>query len=155
MFLYLIQHALAKSKDEDPQRGLTTTGISITRIVAQYFAKLTPSIAEIWYSNKPRSKQTAEIFAKALGAEKLLREHPGITPLDPVDNIAQQINMLKHNIIIVGHMPHLSRLSSLLLCKDAEAGIINFRNSGIVCLKKEKEQWQIAWIVQPQNLATL
>lgn len=153
MFLYLIQHALAKSKEEDPGRGLTPTGITITKIVAQYLAKLAPSVTEIWYSSKPRSKQTAEIFARALDAEKKLREYPGITPLDTVDDIAQQVNKLAKNIAIVGHLPHLGRLSSLLLCGDADANIIAFQNSGIVCLKKEENKWQIAWIIQPQNLA--
>jgi hypothetical protein len=46
-------------------------------------------------------------------------------------------------------MPHLDKLSSLLLAGDETAGIIQFRMGGVVCLEKE-EKWKLKWVLTPE-----
>jgi len=54
--------------------------------------------------------------------------------------------------MLVGHLPHLSRLSSLLLVGDPEKNIIAFRMAGIVCLRREEENWSVSWMIIPDLL---
>jgi phosphohistidine phosphatase len=53
----------------------------------------------------------------------------------------------------VGHLPHLSKLASLLLTKSDEKVSIGFKNSGIVCLQRDdSSNWLLSWSVTPEIL---
>ena len=53
--------------------------------------------------------------------------------------------------MLVGHLPYMSRLASLLLCGDSEKEIIKFRNAGIVNLiRDDLKVWSIGWILIPE-----
>ena len=55
--------------------------------------------------------------------------------------------------MIVGHLPHLSRLVGMLLTGNPENVVVMFRNAGIVCLSQQEEKWAIDWVMQPESLA--
>ena len=84
MYIYLIQHALAKTKEEDPERGITTEGREITEKIAEYFSSLNPEIHIIWQSGKKRAKETADIFAHTLGIDNRILKHSNLLPNNPV-----------------------------------------------------------------------
>ena len=63
MQVYLVQHGLAKSKDEDPERPLTAVGREEVERVARAAAAVAVRPAAILHSGKARAEQTAEIFA--------------------------------------------------------------------------------------------
>ena len=69
MKLFLIQHAQAKSKEEDPQRSLTDEGKANIKKVAEYVARTAPEVTEVWHSEKLRAKQTAQILAESTRVE--------------------------------------------------------------------------------------
>ena len=55
--------------------------------------------------------------------------------------------------VVVGHLPHLSRLASLLLTGESEAEIVAFQMAGIVCLgRADRGSWSLRWMVIPQVL---
>ena len=54
------------------------------------------------------------------------------------------------DLMLVGHLPFLSCLASLLLVGDPERSVIRFRNSGIVCLVREQGNWFLGWTVIPE-----
>ena len=54
--------------------------------------------------------------------------------------------------LLVGHLPHLSRLASLLLVGDATREIVAFRMGGIVCLENDAGRWRIKWILTPETV---
>ena len=152
MYLYLIQHAQAKPKEEDPQRGITQNGKRVTEQMADYFKRFNPRVREIWHSGKLRARQTADIMASSTGLKEKPTEKAGLAPMDDVLKIKEQLTALEDNLMIVGHLPHLARLSSVLLSGDQEAGLIRFSNSAIVCLERQGRQWQLAWMVVPDNV---
>jgi len=152
MYLYLIQHAQAKPKEEDPQRGITQNGKGVTEKMADYFKRLKPGVREIWHSGKLRARQTANIMAGSIGLKEKLIEKAGLAPMDDVLKIKEQLTAIEDNLMVVGHLPHLARLSSVLLSGDQGAGLIRFSNSAIVCLECEGRQWQLAWMVVPDNV---
>ena len=55
--------------------------------------------------------------------------------------------------MLVGHLPHLSKLASWLLCGNPDNEVIAFHNSGIVGLWcNETGDWMVSEIVTPEML---
>lgn len=63
----------------------------------------------------------------------------------------ERLAKLEGDPILVGHMPHLSRLAALLLTSDADKEVVDFTNAGIVCLKQNDDnKWKLTWAVRPE-----
>jgi phosphohistidine phosphatase len=56
---------------------------------------------------------------------------------------------MRWRVMLVGHLPFLARLAGLLLSGDADNPIVRFRTGGIVCLTRDEDRWQVAWILTP------
>jgi len=150
MKLYLVQHAEAKKKEEDPSRPITEKGKMDAEKVAKYVSKLRLDITQIFHSGKLRAKQTAEIFFEHLKPEDGISEIEGINPLDPPEIAAKKLEEMDKDVMLVGHLPHLSKLVSTLVIQDKNREIIKFRNAGVVCLERDTEnKWKILWAVTP------
>jgi phosphohistidine phosphatase len=54
--------------------------------------------------------------------------------------------------MVVGHLPHLSRLAALLLTGDPAKEVVKFRYSGVLALTKEQGRWSVAWYITPDIL---
>lgn len=153
MRLYLIQHGEATSEQVDPLRPLTDKGQEDIRRIASFLkeAKVRPTL--IYHSEKLRAKQTAEIIASTMALNELLRERKGLLPQDAVNVVAQEILPSVRDLMIVGHLPFLSKLAALLLIGKEEGNLIAFQQGGVVCLQRAENQcWQVAWMVVPEIL---
>lgn len=150
MRVYLVQHAEAIPSDLDPEQPLTPAGRETARRVARWLAatgRARP--AEILHSMKPRAKQTAEVFARAL-ATPPLREVPGLGPDDDVGPAAEAVKSSAGDLMLVGHLPHLNRLASFLVSGDAGADVVRFRHAGVICIERAGGAWAILWSVVPE-----
>jgi phosphohistidine phosphatase len=152
MKLFLVQHGEAKSEEQDPDRSLTDRGIRKTKKSAGWLGRQHFNIGEIVHSGKKRAGQTAEIFAARLAPAKGIAAVPGLNPNDDVLPMAELLADREESLMIVGHLPYLNRLASLLLTGDPASALISFANSGIVCLEREENRWSIGWIVVPDLL---
>ncbi|MBD3403709.1 phosphohistidine phosphatase SixA [candidate division GN15 bacterium] len=152
MKLYLVQHGLAMAKDQDPDRPLTESGANETQKVAQHLAHSRhPNPADIVHSGKTRARQTAEIFADMLGITNRVEQSDALSPNDDPEVIRRQLAETDKDVMLVGHMPHVSRLASLLLTGDPDQPVIAFRNSGVVCLVEDQEGgWKLNWMLVPE-----
>ncbi len=150
--LYLIQHGEAKKKEEDPQRPLTEKGRKDTLKIAEFLAKINIEVDKIIHSGKLRAKQTAEIIAEKLGVNNI-EEDSSLAPLAPPEEWAKKLETINENIMLVGHLPHLSLLASLLLTGNKEVQPVKFTYSGVVCLEKIEGQWKLVWMITPQIIA--
>jgi phosphohistidine phosphatase len=163
MKLYLVQHAKAASEQVDPQRGLTEEGRSEIQKVAVFIKPLNLCIDYLWHSGKKRAAQTAEILAEVIRIKKIII-HDGLGPNDDVKAFKDEVVSADSDIMVVGHLPFLSKLTSLLLTGSELTNTVAFKNGGIVCLERcEKNQsfdefkmvsnvepWQINWVVIPE-----
>jgi len=150
MKLYLVQHGKAVQEELDPQRPLTEEGRRDTQKVAGFIKPLKISIDYLWHSGKKRAAQTAEILTEVV-KYKTLTAHNGLGPNDDVTALKDELATAQQDIMIVGHLPFLGKLTSLLLSGSESANIVAFKNSGIVCLTRyEKDQWQLDWVVTPE-----
>ncbi|OHB79449.1 MAG: phosphohistidine phosphatase SixA [Planctomycetes bacterium RBG_16_55_9] len=154
MKLYLVQHAKAASKDVDPQRPLTDEGRRDVRKIVAFIKPLKLSVDFLWHSGKIRAAQTAETLAKVVEVRTETTNHDGLAPNDDVAVLKDELDASDDDVMIVGHLPFLSKLASLLLTGDESAGTVAFQQGGIVALERSAEgQCQINWMVTPDLLA--
>jgi phosphohistidine phosphatase len=151
MQLFLVQHAEAKKEEEDPSRSLSEKGFQDIKNAASYAAALNIKVSQIFHSGKTRALQTAEVLADFIKPVRCISETDGLAPLDEPQIWIERLKDMSENIMLVGHLPHLGKLASLLLCGDKEKGIIDFKMAGIVCLKRFNESnWSVEWMLIPE-----
>jgi phosphohistidine phosphatase len=150
MALYLIQHGKSLPKDQDPDQGLSEEGTTETERIASLTQDYGVSVSQIRHSVKTRARQTAEILARALKPQNNIQEISGIKPMDDVAACAAKIDP-DENVMLVGHLPFMERITSYLITGSIDQALIKFQNSGIVCLDKDPETqaWVIKWTLMP------
>jgi phosphohistidine phosphatase len=110
-------------------------------------------VTRIWHSGKQRAVQTAKILAKKVLSGRKTELIKGISPNDPVAEFASDADVWHEDILVVGHLPFMSRLVSLLTIHDAEHELVHFTPGSIVCLEREDaHHWVIAWMLRPELL---
>ncbi len=149
MELYLVQHGEAKSEAEDPARPLTERGREEVRRVARAAARAGVRVARIAHSGKLRARETADLLAAELRPATGVAELAGLAPLDDPATAQGAVAQLTRPALLVGHLPHLGRLASLLVVGDAEREIVAFRMAAIVCLASAEDRWRVQWILTP------
>ncbi len=152
MRLYLVQHGEAKSKEEDPSRPLTDRGVRDVKRVAEFIARANVKVSLIVHSSKLRARQTAEIIAKELEVERM-EESEALNPLADPKIWASKLEERKEDLMLVGHLPHLSKLASLLITGREEEEVVRFTMGGIFCLERNEEgKWAVLWALRPDML---
>jgi len=153
MKVYLVRHGEAVSSQFDPQRPLSEQGLADIRKVASLIKPLEISVEHIWHSGKLRAAQTAEILAEAVSVEKDCSAHEALSPNDDVTIIADEIKPYDTDLMIVGHLPFLAYLTSLLVAGKETANVAAFDAGSIACLnRRDPGRWQIKWMISPELL---
>lgn len=132
MKVYLMQHALAYSAEEDSERPLCPQGIAQAKAAAKGIKRLGLNFDLIVTSPKRRAHQTAALIAEGvrfphsdiLSTEVVL---PQGSPQELLDLLQKESP--DSSVLVVGHLPHLSKLSSQLL----QGGELLFENAGLAC----------------------
>ena len=152
MNLYLVQHAEAKPKKEDPKRPLSEKGRADIQKVAAYVARHTSiELNQINHSGKTRARQTAAALAEDLQPSEGISQVADLTPLAEASAWATRLAEMTEDVMLVGHLPHLSKLASLLLCQDDTKTVVAFQMGGLVCLgRDEAGDWALRWMVTPE-----
>jgi phosphohistidine phosphatase len=153
MQLYLVQHGAAKSDAEDPQRRLTAEGTKTVERMAEHLSALKLHIVRIEHSDKERARQTAEIIAAHLRPAEGTRQVSGIAPTDEVGPMRERLQNESKSLMLVGHLPYLSRLVSVLLGVQPDRALVTFQMGGVVHLKRDDNgEWRLHWILAPELL---
>jgi phosphohistidine phosphatase len=154
MKVYLVQHAEAKSKQEDPDRPLSDLGRANIEKVASYLADHAEIELDcIYHSGKTRALQTAEVLGNHLHPRNGLDGAEGLQPLDDPKIWADKLSETNSNVMLVGHLPHMSKLAATLVCNDPDRKVIDFINAGVVCIGTDddgRKDWSVRWIMTPQ-----
>ena len=152
MDFYLVRHGEAKSEQGDPARPLSEQGRRDVEAVAKKASGLGVKVSEILCSGKLRARQTAEILVEHLSPSNGLSEINGLKPFDN-PQIAQKIlDQSQESLMLVGHLPHLSRLVSLLLTGYSEKDIVHFEAGAMLCLSRVNDAengWILKWFFSP------
>ena len=151
MALFLVQHGKSLSKEVDPNQGLSEQGVSEAIRIAGVAQGYGVKVAKILHSGKTRARQTAQIMAEHLTPGKQPVEKGGLSPMDDVTLFARTL-LPENDLMIVGHLPFLTRLVSYLITGSADTEVFRFQNAGIVCMDRDPgaDTWVIKWTLMPE-----
>ena len=153
MKLYLVQHAEAKGEQEDPVRSLSEKGWKDLEKISIFLDGKAIRVTRILHSGKLRAKQTAEKLSEVVHSSEGVEETDGLAPLDDATKWGDRSKEQTDDVMLVGHLPHLSKLAGLLLAGDPNRAVIDFKMGGVVCLERNEEgNWAIGWMIIPQVL---
>lgn len=149
MKLYLVQHGKALTKDVDADRPLSNVGHAEVGQLAAFLAGHM-TVSRVVHSGKMRAQQTAEIFTAIIAGEFPVEAISGINPNDSVEDFANQLMNWDEDILVVGHLPFMSKLVSLLVTGSSDAVVVSYTPGSIVFLESTGEGvWQLQWMVRP------
>lgn len=154
MRLYLVQHGAALGKDVDPQRPLSEQGGRDVRAMADFLGAAGIRVERIWHSGKRRAEQTAAALSRQVLPRGRIEATAGINPNDSVQEFALDADCWQEDTLVVGHLPYMSRLVSLLICGDPDREMVSYRPGSVVCLERSAaQQWTLQWMLPPGLLA--
>ncbi len=150
MALFLVRHGRSLSKDIDPDQGLSKEGILEVKQIANAVKHYGIHVSRIEHSGKKRAQQTADIFASVLNPKNGVQERSGLKPMDDVISLANEISS-KDNLMLVGHLPFMSKLASYLMTGSTDTPVFGFQNSGTLCMDQDTDTrtWIIKWALIP------
>ena len=151
--LYLVQHGFAMDKDENPDRPLTDRGRDEVLSVARTARRMGLRVARIAHSGKLRAQQTAEIFAETIDPTPEIEEQEILKATKNPSKAAKYVSTLDGDVMLVGHKPHLPKLTSFLILGDADREVVSFRKGAITALEEDEDGWRLAWILTPEIAA--
>jgi phosphohistidine phosphatase len=99
-----------------------------------------------------RAARPAHLAAKIHPANGTVHV-PGLAPNDDVEPTRVRLNEEVKNIMLVGHLPYLSRLVSRLLGLERDQALVRVQMGGVVKLEREDaDRWVLRWILTPELL---
>ena len=149
MWIHLVHHAHALPGEEDARRPLSNAGVAAAETLATEAATRGCKPAAIWHSGKLRAKQTAEPFWRRCNPLADFRAVRNLQPDDPPEWIRDEVQANERDIMLVGHMPHIDRLRSLLCPAGSASGTTAFPQHGVVALERTSTGWQERWRLAP------
>lgn len=150
MKVYLVRHGEAKAKGAAPDRPLTDAGAEEVARVARVIARTEPDLSALWHSEKLRARQTAQILERELIPDEGATVREGLQPKDDPAILQRDLEGRDGSVMLVGHLPHLSRLASLLLTGGTEREIVSLGTGGVIALHGGGERWRILWHLVPE-----
>jgi phosphohistidine phosphatase len=151
MRLYLAQHGLALSKEEDPERPLGENGRQQVECLAGMLGSVGVRVQRVWHSGKRRAQQTADCLARRVLPRGKIEQVAGLGPNDPVAGFIADADVWQEDILVVGHLPFMSRLVSLLVLGDEQRELVSFRPGSVVCLERiDHDRWVLTWMLRPE-----
>lgn len=158
MEVYLLRHAQAVSEWQDPLQPLSFSGRQDVERLAlwqQTYSAIKTDF--IFHSEKLRAQQTAEILQTTGLPESAIEPKIGLMPNDSVEKVRDfleiewpHIHPNKPNVLIVGHLPYLDRLVSLLIHNNPDRACIDIQPCTLICLTSYYGIWMIKWVVSPE-----
>lgn len=153
MKLYLVQHGEACAKEVDPDRPLTDRGREDIERLAAFLGRAGIEVEHVIHSGKLRAAQTADLLAAAVAPLVELETNDHIRPNDDPRLIDWVKGTGGADAMLVGHLPFMARLVSLLLADNPDQLTADYRPGSVVCLENDSGgRWQINWMIRPDLL---
>ena len=166
MDLFLLRHAIAVEHGapgyaRDSDRVLTPKGSRKMRRVAGGMLAMELAFDVILTSPFARARQTADIVAEVLNAQKIVHQTKALAVGGNPEALIERINKdypAACGILLVGHEPYLSGLISILL--TGEQGLaLTMKKGGLCKLKVDKLRYSecaiLEWLLTPAQMALM
>ena len=149
MRCYLVRHGDALSAHVDPQRPLSARGRAEVAELARLALCRKVEVVELRHSGILRAQETAEILAGYLKPPGGVHPSAGLLPEDDPAIAKAELEAVDQPILLVGHLPYMSRLAGLLVQGDAAQSIGEFSPATMLCFTKIGARWRIKWQIAP------
>jgi phosphohistidine phosphatase len=149
---YLVRHGDALSAHVDPQRPLSARGRAEVAELARLALCREVEVVELRHSGILRAQETAEILAGYLKPPGGVHPTAGLLPEDDPEIAKAELEAADQPILLVGHLPYLSRLAALLVKGDAARSIGEFSPATMLCCTKTGAGWRIEWRIAPSRV---
>lgn len=149
--IYIARHAHSVDGSPDETRPLSNKGFKqMGRLCKPLRRNQLIQVDEIWQSGLLRATETAQCLCDGLELNLPIKTVKDLRPYDHPKTIVDAIEKTEKSLLIVGHEPNLSALSSLLIAGDTESQKIVFNKASILCLTrlrvgKQSTPWEIQW----------
>jgi phosphohistidine phosphatase len=140
----------------DEARTLTKKGQKETKAAMRGIFLLAGKLERIVSSPLPRSSQTADLLASAVGSKKFdVDDRLGFG--GDVTTLVDELKELAGSVAIVGHDPQLSRLVAQLSTgrKSSHPQFISLDKAGAAGLSFDGSAWSLNWVAGRDQLARL
>jgi phosphohistidine phosphatase len=163
MELYILRHAIAVERgtpdyDDDSQRPLTPQGRKKMRRIAQGMKALGLKFDAIFSSPYRRAKETGEIAAEVLGAQRKLKFSDQLTPDGDPKVLIASLARAGERVLLVGHEPYLSSLAGQLI-GGTPAMSLKLKKGGLCKLTADHLKFgpcaDLEWLLTPRHLVRL
>ena len=105
------------------------------------------------HSGKKRAQQTAEIFTAIIAGEFPVEAIDGLGPNDSVEDFAKKLVDWGEDILVVGHLPFMANLASLLITGVANRPVVTYAPGSVICLEHTGDSdWKSQWMIRPELL---
>lgn len=153
MKVYLLRHGDYAISELTHTDSLTDKGQKEIKHLAHFLQQCNIKVATIYHSGKNRANQTAEIISAFL-SNKHVEIYPNLSPMDDVGLFAQDLYHFTDDLLVVGHLPFLSRLVSKLLIDSDTKDIVEFKTGTLVVLERlNHSRFIIRWVLAPDLFA--
>ena len=163
MELYILRHAIAVDRaapgySDDSRRPLTSEGRRKMRDIAKGMKALELKFDLILSSPYLRAKETAEIAAQVLQAQRKLKFSDDLAVDGDPRVLIKSLERSPQRVLLVGHEPYLSGLVGLLISGAASASL-KLRKGGLCKLTADRLKFgrcaELEWLLTPRQLARL
>jgi phosphohistidine phosphatase len=163
MKLYLVRHGIAIDRaspdcPSEPDRCLTPKGIKKTRRAARGLATVAIKPDLLLSSPYRRAKQTAEIFASALGCSpSKIRFTDSLLPnADPGAIYRELASHEAEEVVVFGHAPHLDQALALAIHADDAVTVLKKASvARLTLFHLAPPEAMLDWILTPALLRRL
>lgn len=155
MKFYLVQHAKALSKEENPRRTLSQEGLADALKMASFCFEAGITVDEVVHSGKTRAEETATVLSKTVWPGQIPIEMEGLAPNDTTDHLLRAAQTAGGDLMAVGHLPFMEKMIARCLTGSEDGMSVAFEPGSIVCLERDENGgWALAWMQRPGSCAT-
>jgi len=147
MDCYLMRHGEAVSGMPDGQRPLSDRGRAQASAMAKSARSRGVSLVRIYHSGILRARQTAELVAAVLAPDQGVREIDGLCPNDDPLILKAELDATTQSVLLVSHLPYLSRLAGMMTVGNAEFLDVEFLPATIACFTRRSNGWTLNWSI--------
>jgi len=134
--LYLVQHAEALGKEQNPRRVLSQKGHTDAVKMAAFLFKADVIVDEIVHSGKVRAEETANVLSKTVWPGKAAVRMDGLGPGDSTDHLVHAAEAAGGDLMAVGHLPFMAKMAARCLTGREDGAAVAFEPGTVVCLER-------------------
>ena len=140
-----MRHGDAVAAAQNPERPLSLHGRQCVKQVGKAALEHGMRISRIYHSGILRAQETAALMSEYLDPPFKLAVLGGLAPEDDPMIARAELETAEEPILLVSHLPLLSRLAATLIHGDPEQPVVEFQPATLVCCHQSAERWEIAW----------